>query len=171
MLWLVSRLLRSNGGSRRQRRSARRGSPRRPSRPQDRTAATTDYASVGLTFSWRNDQRNDQSDTRQRPRTTDPPVVQEVVDLAVERRDLAVARLAALPGRLSHAEEPLAFKEPSGVLRGFRVARWSSSSQGRSTRLDKSSRFPKHCSRRLQEPQAGRGGDSLLQLDEVNHYC
>ena len=171
MLWLVSHLLRSNGGSRRQRRSARRGSPRRPSRPQDRTAATTDYASVGLTFSWRNDQRNDQSDTRQRPRTTDPPVVQEVVDLAVERRDLAVARLAALPGRLSHAEEPLAFKEPSGVLRGFGVARWSSSSQGRSTRLDKSSRFPKHCSRRLQEPQAGRGGDSLLQLDEVNHYC
>jgi len=99
VLWLVSRLLRSSGGSRRQRRSARRGSPRRPSRPQDRTAATTDYASVGLTFSWRNDQRNDQSDTRQRPRTTDPPVVQEVVDLAVERRDLAVARLAALPGR------------------------------------------------------------------------
>jgi len=130
VLWLVSRLLRSNGGSRRQRRSARRGSPRRPSRPQDRTAATTDYASVGLTFSWRNDQRNDQSETRQRPRTTDPPVVQEVVDLAVERRDLAVARLAALPGRFSHAEEPLAFKEPSGVLRGFGVARWSSSSQG-----------------------------------------
>jgi hypothetical protein len=64
-------------------------------------------------------------------------MVQEVVDLAVERRDLAVARLAALPGRLSHAEEPLAFKEPSGVLRGFGVARWSSSSQGRSTRLDK----------------------------------
>jgi hypothetical protein len=26
-------------------------------------------------------------------------------------------------------------------------------------------------SHRLQEPQAGRGGDSLLQLDEVNHYC
>jgi hypothetical protein len=61
VLWLVSRLLRSSGGSRRQRRSARRGSPRRPSRPQDRTAATTEYASVGLTFSWRNDQRNDQT--------------------------------------------------------------------------------------------------------------
>jgi len=104
---------------------------------------------------------------QQRPRTTDPPVVQEVVDLAVERRDLAVARL---PGRLSHAEEPLALEEPSGVLRGFGVARWSSSSQGRSTRLDKSSRFPKNCSHPLQEPQAGRGGDSLLQLDEVNNY-
>jgi hypothetical protein len=39
--WLVSRL-RSSGGSRRRRRSARRGSPRRPSRQQGRTAATSE---------------------------------------------------------------------------------------------------------------------------------
>jgi hypothetical protein len=42
-------------------------------------------------------------------------VVQEVVDLAVERRDLAVAGTAALPGRLSGAEELLSLE---GVLAG-----------------------------------------------------
>jgi hypothetical protein len=43
-------------------------------------------------------------------------VVQEVVDLAVEGRDLAVPRSAALPGRLSGAEEALALEEPLQVL-------------------------------------------------------
>jgi hypothetical protein len=43
-------------------------------------------------------------------------VVQEVVDLAVERRDLTVAGTAALPGRLSRAEEPLALQESLQVL-------------------------------------------------------
>jgi hypothetical protein len=75
--------------------------------------------------------------TSLRPGSVRGPLIrqwsQEVVDLAVERLDLAVVRLAALPGRFSHAEEPLALEEPSGVLRGFGVARWSSSSQGRST--------------------------------------
>jgi hypothetical protein len=43
-------------------------------------------------------------------------VVQEVVDLAVERRDLAVAGTAALPGRLSGAEELLSLEESLRVL-------------------------------------------------------
>ena len=44
--------------------------------------------------------------------SSDPPVVQEVVDLAVEGRDPTVAGPAALPGGLSGAEEPLALHEP-----------------------------------------------------------
>jgi hypothetical protein len=45
-------------------------------------------------------------------------VVQQVVDLAVEGGDLAVARATALPGWLSGAEEPLALEEPLEVLLG-----------------------------------------------------
>jgi hypothetical protein len=64
--------------------------------------------------------RNDKGMTTLTPgrvrASPDPPVVQEVVDLAVERRDLAVAGTAALPGWVSSAEEPLALKESLQVL-------------------------------------------------------
>jgi hypothetical protein len=44
-------------------------------------------------------------------------VVEQVIDLALEGGDLAVARPPALPGRFVGAAEPLAFDQPLQVLR------------------------------------------------------
>lgn len=86
-----------------------------PALPATSTGATANQSSATASCRWSRAVPPDRSASRAK-NVPDPPLVQEVVDLAVESCDLMVAGLAALPGRLAGAEEPLALGESLRVL-------------------------------------------------------